>query len=424
MARLIVKCNYFKNEPASHKSNFMKYLGTREGVEFDPAQMPRMFWQDADMHGKKANYVDYLAERPGSVRVEGQMHGLFSEEGMMVDLDQAMEEVAGHQGTVWINVVSLRREDAERLGYDGLEKWQALLRSHVSDLAEAFQIKPENLKWYAAFHDEGHHPHVHLVVFSKNGDGYLSRHGIEKLKSAYVREIFKDELSFLYEEKTKHRKTVKEAAGENLIRATEAMGNEAKASHEIFQKMAALSKRLSGIQGKKVYGYLHKDVKAMVDDVFRELEKLPEVKACYDGWLEWQARIVGYYQDGEMRIIPMSQNPEFKSVRNLIIQEALRMEHGVENVRRSKKDYEEDTEEVEKNKAPMIKEPKKDEGLTANDLSRLLKGLQKTFRGKMEQSRTGRRMISEFKARQLEIEKKAGLGQRDAEVAEDITQTL
>lgn len=423
MVRLIVKCNYFKNEPARHKSNFMKYLGTREGVEFDPAQMPRMFWQDADMHGKKANYVDYLADRPGSVRVEGQMHGLFSEAGMKVDLDQAMEEVAGHQGTVWINVVSLRREDAERLGYDGLEKWQALLRSHVSDLAEAFQIKPENLRWYAAFHDEGHHPHVHLVVLSKNGDGYLSRRGIEKLKSAYVREIFKDELSFLYEEKTKHRKTVKETAGENLIRATEAMGNEAKASHEIFQKMAALSKRLSGIQGKKVYGYLHKDVKAMVDEIFRELEKLPEVKACYDGWLEWQARIVGYYQDGEMRKIPMSQNPEFKSVRNLIIQEALRMGQGFE-IRRRKKDNEEDTEEVEKNKAPKIKAPKKDEGVTADDLSRLLKSLQKTFRGKMEKSRTGRRMISEFKARQLEIEKKAGLGQRDAEAAEDITQTL
>ena len=424
MARLIVKCNYFKNEPARHKSNFMKYLGTREGVEFDPAQMPRMFWQDADMHGKKANYVDYLAQRLGSVRVEGQMHGLFSEEGMKVDLDQAMEEVAGHQGTVWINVVSLKREDAERLGYDGLEKWQALLRSHVSDVAEAFQMKPENLKWYAAFHDEGHHPHVHLVVFSREGDGYLSRRGIEKLKSAYVRDIFKDELSFLYEEKTKQRKTVKEAAGENLMRAMDAIGNVREVSPSLTVKMAALSKRLSGIQGKKVYGYLHKDVKAMVDDVFRELEKLPEVKACYDGWLEWQARIVGYYQDGDMRKTPMSQNPEFKSVRNLIIQEALRMGRGVENVKRSKKDYEEDAEEVEKNKAPKIKAPKKDEGVTANDLNRLLKGLQKTFRGKMEQSRAGRRMISEFKARQLEIEKKAGLGQRDAEAAEDITQTL
>ena len=228
----------------------------------------------------------------------------------------------------------------------------------------------------------------------------------------------------MYEEKTKHRKTVKETAGENLIRVTEAIGNVREAHPGLTAKMAALSKRLSGIQGKKVYGYLHKDVKAMVDEVFRELERLPEVKACYDGWLEWQARIVGYYQDGEMQKIPMSQNPEFKSVRNLIIQEALRMGHGVENVRRRKKDNEEDAEEVEKNKASKIKAPKKDEGVTANDLSRLLKGLQKTFHGKMEQSRIGRRMISEFKARQLEIEKKAGLGQRDAEAAEDITQTL
>ena len=419
VARLIVKSNYFKNEPARHKSNFMKYLGTREGVEFDPKQMPRMFWQDADMHGKKANYMDYLAERPGSVKVEGQMHGLFSEAGTKVDLERAMEEVASHHGTVWINIVSLRREDAERLGYDGLEKWQALLRSHVSDVAEAFQVKPENLKWYAAFHNEGHHPHIHLVVFSGKGDGYLSRRGIEKLKSAYVREIFKDELSFLYEEKTKQRKTVKEAAGENLMRAMDAIGNVREVSPSLTVKMAALSKRLSGIQGKKVYGYLHKDVKAMVDDVFRELEKLPEVKACYDGWLEWQARIVGYYQDGEMPRIPMSQNPEFKSVRNLIIQEAIRMWHGSESVRQRNKESEESVNEYERTQAHT-----KEAVIIADDVVRLLKALQKTFRGKMEESRTGRKMISESKARQLEMEKKTGLGQRDAEIAEDITQSL
>ena len=128
MAKLILRCNYLKNEPARHKANYVKYLGTREGVEINPKELPKAFWEDVDMHGKKANYVDYLAGRPGSIHVEGQVHGLFSEAGMNVDLEQAMDEVANHPGTVWINVISFKREDATRLGYDNVEKWQALVR--------------------------------------------------------------------------------------------------------------------------------------------------------------------------------------------------------------------------------------------------------------------------------------------------------
>lgn len=407
MAKLIVRCNYLKNEPARHRSNFIKYLGTREGVELNPKELPKAFWEDADMHGKKANYVDYLAARPGSIHVEGQAHGLFSEAGMKVDLEQAMEEVAGHKGTVWINVISLRREDATRLGYDNIEKWQALMRGHVSDVADAFQIKPENLKWYAAFHNEGHHPHVHLVVFSKGGEGYLSKKGIERLKSAYVRDVFRDETAYLYDEKTKQRKTVKDVAGENLIKAILGISNAQTDFAEMGRKMAELSKKLRKVKGKKVYGYLHRNLKNEVDEIMRELEKIPEVKDCYEKWVKWQRALVGYYRDDNPPIPPMSENPEFKSVKNAIIRTALLSTEGM-CVRG-------DAATPDDTKTGQTK-------LTDNEVSfsrrafmvtRLLKYVEKTFADKTVKSRSGARMIAEGKQLAKELEKKRALGIKD-----------
>jgi len=173
MPKLILRSNYFKNEPASHRSNYIKYLGTREGVEMNPDTLPRFFYEDQDMHGRKENFIEYISDRPGAVRVDGTPHGLFSDRGLDINLEQVMNEVANHKGTVWINVISLKREDAARLEYDSVEKWQMLLRSHVADISEAFKINPGDLQWYAAFHNEGHHPHVHLVVYSSRQDGYL-----------------------------------------------------------------------------------------------------------------------------------------------------------------------------------------------------------------------------------------------------------
>ncbi len=414
MAKLIVRCNYFKNEPARHRANFIRYLGTREGVELNPKELPKAFWEDADMHGKKANYVDYLAARPGSIRVEGQAHGLFSEAGMKIDLEQAMDEVSGHPGTVWINVISLKREDAERLGYDGVEKWQALLRSHVADVAEAFQIKPENLKWYAAFHNEGHHPHVHVVVFSKGGDGYLSKRGIEKLKSSYVRDVFKDEMAFLYDEKTKQRKTVKDAAGENLLRAILGVGSASGDFAEIGRKMTDLSKKLRKVKGKKVYGYLHRNLKNEVDEIMRDLERIPEVKDCYEKWVKWQRALVGYYRDDNPPIPPMSENPEFKSVKNAIIKAALLSTEGP-----SANGIGEASDGLKTERAKPT-EIEASLGRKAFLVMKLLKYVEKTFADKTMRSRSGARMIAESKQVAKELEKKRALGQKD-EWNDDIT---
>lgn len=420
MAKLIVRCNYFKNEPARHRANFIRYLGTREGVELNPKELPKAFWKDADMHGKKANYVDYLAARPGSIRVEGQAHGLFSEAGMKIDLEQAMDEVSGHPGTVWINVISLKREDAERLGYDGVEKWQALLRSHVADVAEAFQIKPENLKWYAAFHNEGHHPHVHVVVFSKGGDGYLSKRGIEKLKSSYVRDVFKDEMAFLYDEKTKQRKTVKDAAGENLLRTILGVGSASGDFAEIGRKMTDLSKKLRKVKGKKIYGYLHRNLKNEVDEIMRDLERIPEVKDCYEKWMKWQRALVGYYRNDNPPIPPMSENPEFKSIKNAIIQTALLATSADQDNARVGR-LKGEGSDADENAAGQVKREPTPAQMTYM-VTRLLKHLQKTFTDKTMKSKSGARMIAEGKQRAKELEKMRTLGIKDD--AAEVTQSL
>jgi len=388
MAKLIFRSNYFKNEPAVHKSNYIKYLGTREGVEMNPELMPRFFFEDRDMHGKKENYVDYISGRPGVAYVDGYSHGLFSEQGMNINLEQVMDEVANHKGNVWINVISLKREDAARLGYEDVRQWQDLIRSHTADISNAFGIEPRNLRWYAAFHNEGHHPHAHLVVYSEDGEGFISKKGISSLKSAFANEVFRNELTVLYDEKTKQRQRVKQQAKESLLDAIKRMNGVQGNNPEINQMLIDLGKRLKGIKGKKVYGYLHKDIKLMVDEIVKKLEQIPEVRECYQCWLDYQKTINNYYRDDEMKEIPLTGNKEFKSIKNMIIQEAIK----AENITTIHPDCENNI-------------------VLNGNLSRLLKKLEKAF-NKGTGNGSNNKAINESKSISKEKEKKIALGER------------
>jgi hypothetical protein len=104
---------------------------------------------------------------------------------------EAMREVENHGGNVWTHVISLRREDAERLCYNTPETWRKLVARHVSDLAKWHKIDLHNIKWYGAFHNTGYHPHMHLVVFSQNTkQSFLTNTGIENLRSVFANDIF------------------------------------------------------------------------------------------------------------------------------------------------------------------------------------------------------------------------------------------
>ena len=428
MHGLIFRSNYFKNESAKHKSNYIKYLGTREGVEMNPEQMPRFFYEDLDMHGKKENYIDYISGRPGVEIVDGQLHGLFSEYGMDINLEQVMDEVSNHEGTVWINVLSLKREDAARLGYENVEAWQNLLRRHTEDLAKEYKIGLENFRWYAAFHNESYHPHVHFVVFSdKSNEGYLTKDALTKLKSVFANDIFKNELSVVYSEKSDQRKKVKEQARDSLLFSLKKLNEANMYNPVLVTKMIHLSGRLKKQNGKKIYGYLHKDIKDEIDAIVDEIAKIPEVNDAYDKWNEYQNTITGYYKDENAISIPLSKNKEFKSIKNMIIREAIVIGMGEHPSKEDLAVLKEQADNGDKNALAAYKEivnreltPEPME-VVSNSMVRLMKSIEKIFNDKAGNEGGHRRFVSDKKQKKKEKEKKIALGQKadDDEVEEN-----
>lgn len=303
MPGLIQKSGYIK-PGGGGAGNYAKYIATRDGVEMVTGDV-----QTGD------RYMKYIAERPRS-------HGLFSAEPV-TNLEKTMEEVSSHPAPVWTFIYSLKREDAARLGYDSAESWRRLLTAHQVELAEAMKIPPRDLRWCAAFHDEKHHPHVHMMVWSADPkQGYLTEKGIEKMRSKLTNEIFKDEMLSLYRQKDLSYKEVTQAAQDAMRKLAQEMETSLCASPVIEQKMAALSELLADTKGKKVYGYLKKPAKKLVDEIVDELVALPQVAECYEVWNRLRDEVENYYKDTPREWLPLSQQKEFRAVKNMVIREA------------------------------------------------------------------------------------------------------
>lgn len=313
MARLIVKSPYIKGGGKSGggggAGGYANYIGTRDGVELLPS-----------------GYMGYMAERLRS-------HGLFGDEDN-VNLDAAMQELNEYPGNIWTHIISLKREDAERLGYDHAAQWRNLLRTHRNEIAEAMHIPPSDFRWYAAFHDEGEHPHVHMMAWSvKPGQAYLAQDGIRQIKSQLTNDIFRQEMLHTYEQKSSSRdELVRQARTEMRSLAREmrqSIGNHP----EMESLMMTLSSQLETVKGKKKYGYLPKDVKSTVDEIVDQMERFPTVDDCYQTWWELQCQIEDFYSEKDRQRPPLSEQKEFRSIKNAVIQEA-------ENIRLGKVAFE------------------------------------------------------------------------------------
>ena len=390
MPRLVQKCGYIRSGGAG---GYARYIATREGVEklhgrgpatarqkelirdvlrdypdsrelfeyedyranptFSNASAFLTMALDANVHTMEEGsvYLQYIATRP---RVERRGdHGLFSDREA-ISLPDTMAEVEQHQGPVWTVIYSLRREDAAALGYDNADRWRTLLQQHQTKLAQAMKIPADQFRWCAAFHDEGHHPHIHMMVWSADPKkGYLTQDGIHAMRSVLTNTIFQDEMHELYAKKDL---AYRELVTRVRTAMAEYIGRMEKADTVdpvLAGKLEKLAHALGFVAGKKQYGYLPKQVKAMVDSVVDELAKQPDVEKCYGVWNGLRDELERYYKDRPREHRPLSQQKEFRAIKNVIVQEAEWLRQELEQAPQQKSEQnaqvEADSEEETKN---------------------------------------------------------------------------
>ena len=360
MASLILKSPYIKSTGGA--SGYLRYIATRERVELIPDDRPPTRKQEQliaklvkdfpdsktlyeyedyltkptkisasafitlaletnwDAIHESDQYMKYIATRPRAERIG--THGLFGDDDA-ISLDRAMAELENYPGNVWTHIISLKREDAARLGFDNAAAWRNLIRAHRNDIAAAMKIPPGDFRWYAAFHDEGEHPHIHMMAWSaKPGQAYLSKEGIRQIKSKLTNDIFRNEMLHLYEQKSDSRDELVREARREMLELVQTMRDSVCDHPDAEWLMLELAAQLGTVKGKKSYGYLPKRLKKLVDEIVDEMERLPGVSKCYDQWLLLQGKVDAYYHDKPQKRIPLSQQKEFRQIKNAVVQEA------------------------------------------------------------------------------------------------------
>lgn len=369
MARLVTKFKYLNKSQTKNAGGYARYIATREGVDkidssFELApvtqkqeRLVRKLLRDFPNTGSMLEYADYLrnptvgnasefisraveenawqmldhptyadyiATRPRAERIG--THGLFTDDGVQVQLDKVSQELNRYGGNVWTGIISLRREDASKLGFDTGQRWRDMLRMHASTLAKNMKIPLENLRWYAAFHDESHHPHVHLIAYSAvEKEGYLTQKGIMNLRSAYAKTIFAEELTTVYEAQAQYRKDLRQESRDLIARIVGQINDGTYDNPAVEQQLMELAGQLTGLGGKKQYQYLRKDLKGLVDEIVRELSSDERIGKLYDLWYQMREESFRIYDEDLPERVPLVDNPEFRTFKNAVIAEAMRI---------------------------------------------------------------------------------------------------
>lgn len=369
MSKIIFTSRYIKNPAKVNAGKLIRYMGTREGVEKLPngidhkpatkkqrelicecitavpesLMYPELkMYQEQETRYTATEFLDafiernadridgvkklvqYYGERPGVEKLG--RHGLFSQTDDKIDIDEIADEVSNHEGILWTHVISLRREDAERLGYNNADAWKELVRRNALQIEEAHKIEPSQLQWYGAFHNTTHHPHIHLIVYSKDTkQGYLTNKGIENMRGVFAKDIFRNEMYLMFTLETQIRDEVRAETKkriDELLRDTETPTS---ASEEIQNLYVRLTSQLSDYKGKKVYGYLPKNIKQTVDSIVAELAKDERIAELYYEWNKANREKLSVYYDKKKPDIPLEENKEFRNIKNAVIRSAVLM---------------------------------------------------------------------------------------------------
>ena len=399
MPRLVTKFKYLKPNDRLSAGGYAEYIATREGAEriddsrkFLPATeqqkklirrllkdfpdskhslehedylqaqtigaasefISRTIEEHADQALDTKTYADYIATRPRAERFGS--HALFTDDGVPVQLSKVSAELNQYSGNIWTAIVSLRREDAERLGYNHGERWRDMLRSQTQVLSDAFHIPMQNLKWFAAFHNESHHPHVHMIVYSDvPSEGFLTKEGVAKLRSSFARDVFAQDLQSIYTRQTQHRDALRTQSKDLISQIVTEINSGVYDNPKVEDLLLQLAERLSGTSGKKVYGYLKADVKVIVDSIVDELASDERISRLYGLWYEQREAVLQTFTDEMPERIPLSRNKEFKTIKNAVIQEAMNIV--LDRVPLEEPNEPDDTEQPEQDPQPREEEP-------------------------------------------------------------------
>ena len=363
MARLILKSPYLQPGGKKSPGGYLKYIATREGVEIaedtsrhlpataeqqkqikalikkHPQSKESHEYEDYIANPTRGNadaflwniceeyqdgpkrdvYLKYIDERPGS-------NGLFTDEGVPIVMSQVQKEMNEHPGNIWTHIISLRREDAERLGYNNPDAWMHLLRSQRNMIAQQMKIAPENFRWYAAFHNEGHHPHVHMMAYSVDpNEAYLSTKGIETIKSNLAQEIFRQDLLQIYQKQSDIRDELRQESRDRITEIVDAINHGSFDNPRMQTMLVQLTDRLAKAKGKKQYGYLNASTKKLVDAIVAELIKDNRIQELYSLWYEQKEDVLRTYTNKMPERIPLEQEKEFRTIRNAVVQAALQL---------------------------------------------------------------------------------------------------
>lgn len=385
MPRVIVKCRYYKTEKTRKNiGGYLEYIAKREGVDkledgWKTAKVTELQKRLIDMIEKQApmakslveyreytkhptrgsasefisraieenhdlleskTYLDYIATRPRSERIDGK-HGLFSDNGKVLNLPDEVRKLSDHNGVIYTVIISLRREDAERLGYNNAERWRDFLRAQKTEIAKQHRIPLDKLCWYGAFHNEAHHPHVHMVLYSTDEaePGYLSKKGIDNLRHTLGTGIFRDDLINIYDEQTARRNTLTEEARDEFEEVFMQIQSGAFTNRSVIDKVTELAEKLNTVTGKKTYSFIPKELKLLVEQIVDELAGDERLKRLYDLWYESECAIYKTYTDTMPPKKPLSQEETFKPIRNALIKHAVKLGKSFKEI-----DYGEHTE--------------------------------------------------------------------------------
>ena len=312
MPKIIVTSRYLRKGSKRNLKNYVKYIATREGA------VPTV--------SERENYVGYLANRPNS-------HGLFNEKNDPINLEKTAKEISEHNGNVWTHVVSLRRDDAQKMGYDNLKAWRDLVIRQIPNIAKNQKIDLKNLRWYAAFHDKKTNPHVHIIVYSTNErEGFLTNHGIEKIRSGFANDVYSDELLHLYEQQTDLRNLLKKESEQLMKQLAKSISENKNFDAELINLVSKLYEQLNASSGRKVYGYLKLDIKKTVDEIFSKLSDNESIKKMYELWREMEQQKHDIYSSAKVQFPNLVDNKEFRSVKNMIVQTVWQMDFPIHEI--------------------------------------------------------------------------------------------